>query len=131
MKLHNKYKDIYEKEGGVIELIQKDFIYKQNKLFIHNKLFQQKGFIVFYAPWCKHCVHLSNILIDIGLYYQNIFSIGAVNVENIKDHNDKLAIYANITSLPTIKYVTPENTLEEYIFDYTLDNLIYYIDMNK
>jgi predicted 2-oxoglutarate/Fe(II)-dependent dioxygenase YbiX len=33
---------------------------------------------------------------------------GAINSENIKDGNDKLFAYANITNLPTIKYINDD-----------------------
>jgi len=129
----NIYKNIYGEEKGVIELTLKDFKYNKNnkKLYINNKYFnEKKGFIIFYAPWCEHCVHLSNLIIDIALNNVNVFPFGAVNIENIEEGNDKVAIYSKIKQLPTIKYVDSDNTLKEYKFKYNADNLIYYINTN-
>lgn len=129
----NIYKNIYGEEKGVIELTLKDFKYNKNnkKLYINNKYFnEKKGFIIFYAPWCEHCVHLSNLIIDIALNNVNVFPFGAVNIENIEEGNDKVAIYSKIKQLPTIKYIDSDNTLKEYKFKYNADNLIYYINTN-
>jgi thiol-disulfide isomerase/thioredoxin len=138
-KLKNKnnetdiYSNIYGEDKSVIELILKDFIYdkKNKKLYINNDYFNEnKGIIIFYAPWCKHCVKLSNLIIDLAISNLNIFWFGAVNLENVEDGNDYLAIYANISKLPTIKIINSDKSLENYKFDYNIDNLIFYINTN-
>ena len=126
------YKDIYGEEKGILELKLKDFEYKDNKLFIKNNYFSdKKGFIIFYAPWCKHCIKISNLLIDLALLNINIFNFGAINSENINDGNDKVCIYENINSFPTIKYINEDGTLLNYDNNYTIDNLLYFINMNS
>ena len=131
-KINNSfYKNIYGEEKGIIELKLEDFVYKNNKLYIKNDYFNdKKGFIIFYAPWCKHCIKLSTLLIDLALSNINIFNFGAINIENIKDGNDKVSVYENISELPTIKYIKNDGTLEKYNNDYDIDNLLYFINTN-
>jgi thiol-disulfide isomerase/thioredoxin len=127
------YKNIYGDEKGIPELILKDFKYNKlnNKVYINNKYFnEKKGFIIFYAPWCEYCRKLSDIMIELALNNINYFPIGAVNIENTKDKNDYLAQYCNIKDLPTIKYITEDLTLKDYKFEYTIDNLIFFINTN-
>jgi len=123
------FKNIYSLDKGIMELTLKDFLKKKKQLFINNDYFsEKKGFIVFYAPWCKHCLKLSDLLIELALSNINLFNFGAVNIENIEDGNDYLAVYANIKKLPTIKYINSDGTLSDYSFKYDLDNLIFYIN---
>jgi thiol-disulfide isomerase/thioredoxin len=125
------YKNIYGLDKGIIELTLQDFIYKKNKLYINNSYFsERKGLIIFYAPWCKHCVKLSDTLINLALSNINLFNFGSVNVENTEKGNDYLSIYANINRLPTIKYINKDNYLVDYPFEYNIDNLVFYVNTN-
>lgn len=125
------YKDIYSKEKGILELKLSDFDYINKKLYIKNDYFlEKKGLIIFYAPWCKHCVKISELLINLALANINLFYFGAVNCENIEDGNDYLCSYANITKYPTIKYIKEDGTLEDYKYEYVSDNLVYFINTN-
>jgi thiol-disulfide isomerase/thioredoxin len=125
------FKDIYGEEKGIKELKLEDFNYKNKKLFIINPYFKDnKGFIIFYAPWCKHCIKISDLLIDLALLNINIFNFGAINSENIEGGNDKIFIYENITNFPTIKYIKTDGTLENFKYKYTIDNLLYFINTN-
>ena len=127
----NIFKNIYGENKGIIELTLKDFIFKKkmNKLLINNDYFEEKkGFVIFYAPWCKHCIKLSDLLIEIALSNVNLFYFGSVNVENIEEGNDYLSIYADIKKLPTIKYIELDGSLKDYSFKYNADNLIFYIN---
>ena len=127
---NNIFKNIYGEEKGIIELTLSDFIYKNKKLYINNNFFNKKGFIIFYAPWCKHCNNISNLMLELADININIFPFGAVNSENIKDGNDYLCNYANILGFPTIFYINNDNLLLKYEYDYTSDNLIYFINTN-
>ena len=129
---NNIFKNIYGEKKGIIELKLQDFEYKNKKLYIKNNYFNdKKGFIIFYAPWCKHCIKMSDLLIDLALSNINIFNFGAINSENIKDGNDKLCIYENINKFPTIKYINKDGTLINYQYEYTIDNLLYFININS
>jgi thiol-disulfide isomerase/thioredoxin len=124
--------DKYSLEKGILELTLKDFKFTNNKLYINNKYFKDtKGFIIFYAPWCKFCNKLAPMLIDLALSNINIFEFGAVNSENIEGGNDKLCSYANISGFPTIKYIDTSGLLIDYKYEYKLDNLLYFITINR
>ena len=125
------YNNIYGKNNGVIELKFKDFKIKNKKLYINNKYFNEnKGLIVFYAPWCNHCIKMSDSLISISIDNLNIFPIGAVNIEDTKNKNFKLTKLAKVTQIPTIKYIDKDGSLKDYNFDYNIDNLRYFINLN-
>ena len=125
------YKNIYSEEKGILELTLQDFDNIDNKLYIKNKYFDdKKGFIIFYAPWCKHCNEISDLLVDLALSNINIFNFGAVNSENINEGNYKVCIYENISKFPTIKYINDDGTLTNYENKYTIDNLLYFININ-
>ena len=124
-------KDIYSQDKGIHELVLSDFLYTDNKLYINNPYFKdKKGLIVFYAPWCKHCKKISSFMINLALDNINLVNFGAVNIENIEDKNDLLADYAKVIQYPTIKYIKDDGSLENYPFDYTEDNLIYFVNTN-
>lgn len=127
------FKDIYGEQKGVLELNLSNFIYNKDnkKLYInHDYFIDKKGLIIFYTPWCKHCKKISSLIINLALSNINLFYFGAVNTENLKDGNDYLAVYANVTKFPTIKIIDSDGSLIDYKYQYTPDNLLYYINTN-
>jgi len=135
-KINNKnqislFNDIYGIEKGVIELKLKDFEYINNKLYIKKDIFNEhKGFIIFYSPICEHSKKISNLIMELSSYNVNTFNFAAVNALNINEGNDYVCNYENIIKYPTIKYIKEDRTLENYKYEYTLDNLIYFININ-
>ena len=122
-------KNIYGAQMGVPEMVLSDFKHVSDKLFIRNKYFSEnKGIIVFYAPWCGHCQKLSNLIFDLAYSYMNVFPFAAVNCENLTDKNNKLCEYANIEKYPTLKYVTKNGSLEDYKNPVDTDHLIFFIN---
>ncbi len=126
-EINNNEKNIYGSEKGIPELVLSDFIYKKNELFVKG-FPENKGLIVFYAPWCSHCIKLSNLMFDLAYSYMNVFTIYAVNCENIDKENDKLCYYAEIEKYPTIKYITPDGMIKEYTNHIDPDSLIFFIN---
>jgi len=125
------FDDIYGIDKGVIELKLKDFEYINNKLYLKKNIFNDlNGFIIFYSPICEHSKKISNLILELAIYNINIFNFGAVNSLNITEGNDHICNYENIIKYPTIKYIKKDRTLENYIYNYTLDNLIYFINVN-
>jgi thiol-disulfide isomerase/thioredoxin len=128
------YENIYGKNDDILELTYSDFIDRNNKLYIKNNYFTihntKKGFIIFYAPWCKHCLKISGLIRELASIYKNIYNIGSVNCENLEDKNDVLAIKANIDQFPTIKIINNDGTLSNFNKEYSLDNLIYLINIS-
>jgi len=125
------YNNIYNIDQNIVELSLKDFIYENEKLYInHNNFKNNKGLIIFYAPWCKSCKKISELIINLSLANINLFNFGAVNYENLNDKNDILCNYANIIQFPTIKYINSDGEIINYKYEYTLDNLIYFVNTN-
>jgi len=126
----NIYKNLYGIEFGILELKLKDFNYKNKKLYIKNDYLKNKGFIIFYAPWCKHSKKFMELIQDLALSNINLFNFGSVNCEDIENKNDYLCMYANIKKFPTLKYINKDGIIENYNYDYNFDNLVYFINMN-
>lgn len=135
MKKNNliNFKNIYGEETGIIELKYKDFQINKSSIKIKNNFFDHnhyKGFIIFYAPWCKHCVELSSEFMNLAQDNLYIFPIGAVNIEDTKNKNDKLAQKFKIEQIPTVKYIDSKGNIKDYPYDVSIENLRYFINMN-
>jgi thiol-disulfide isomerase/thioredoxin len=133
-KKSSLYEDMYQEQLNIVELKYKDFhVDKKTKSIqcIHP-LFKnsRKGMIIFYAPWCKHCNDMFDELVELSINYVNVFPIGVVNIEDIKNKNDQLVVDAKVSRYPTIKMINRDLYIEDYNQEFTKDNMIYYIHMN-
>ena len=109
-----------------------DLYKKNNSLVCNHSIFKnvKKGIIIFYAPWCPHCVNMYDDIVELSINYMNIFPIAVVNIEDLNNKNDLLALYANVSKYPTMKVLNKNLILENYNNDLTKDNITYYINMN-
>ena len=128
------YDDLYGEHIGVKELKMRDFQYNEatKLLTIQEPIYQQlkKGIIVFYAPWCPHCINMYDDVVEISITYSNIFPVMVVNIEDVKHHNDDLARYAKIKKYPSLRVVNQEGDVEETNVETTKEAIHYYINMN-
>ena len=130
-ELLNYNKNIYNSNYGVTELKYKDFIIKNKKVFVKKDIYKDNhGFIIFYAPWCKHCKELAPKIIDLAISNLNIFYFGSVNIEDIYNDNHKLSHILDVKKIPTIYKLNKNGQLIKYEYEYSYENLNYYITMN-
>lgn len=126
------YKNLFHSDKGVHELVYKDFDIQDKKIFLNNSFFSNnKGFILFYAPWCKHCKIFKKEYEELASDYIQMFPFGSINIENIKDGNDKLKVMAKIDSVPQLMVVTKNGFIQRYDSTYDYDDLLYYINVNS
>jgi thiol-disulfide isomerase/thioredoxin len=106
--------NIYDIDSPVKELIFNDFDFSNNKISIKNKKLKNKNsFLIFYAPWCSHCVESKEMWEDIACMFEDIIYIYAINCYNYFDNNQELVEPFNISYYPTIKFVK-ENEIIDY-----------------
>ena len=119
----NKFKDLYPETSGVIELKYNDFKKKHLK---NGKM--KNGLIIFYAPWCKHCINLANELTKVSIEFYNSFSLYAVNIEDINNKNDILSSKFKIDKFPTFYSVSNFNNINYLNYQFkSIDDLKFYI----
>tara|TARA_Y100001970_G_scaffold75238_1_gene95333 strand:+ start:152 stop:550 length:399 start_codon:yes stop_codon:yes gene_type:complete len=89
--------NFYDNQKFITELTDKDL--KNNT--INNKRFKNKeALIMFYAPWCPHCVDSKELFIKTSKIMQDIVPLGAVNCTN--PNTIKLQKIFEIQGFPTI-----------------------------
>ena len=126
----NFNKNIYNKKDGIQELKYKDFNIKDNKITLKSKKYKNnKTLIIFYAPWCPHCIHIAEEVKDLALTNLNKFHINAVNINDIHNKNHLLAEKLGIHSIPSMM-ILKDNELKKYDKPVNFENLFYYINMN-
>ncbi len=125
------YRDIFTENSGVFELKYKDFIFKNDKVYIKNNNFKNnKGFVLFYAPWCSHCKKFSPEYSDLALNYVNLFPFGAINIEDTVNKNDILRGKSKVEYIPVLKYIEKDGELKDYKSKYDYEDLLYFININ-
>lgn len=126
----NLYKNIYGENDEVSELKFKDFKIIKNEVFIKDEEFlDNKSFIIFYAPWCKHCNEMYDYISELSITNLYKFKIGSVNINDIKNKNNILSDTLNIRFMPSI-YIIKNNKLIPFEKNVTFENLFYYININ-
>ena len=86
-----------------IEVTINDFKYDNGNFYLKNN--KKKGLIVIYAPWCGYCNMLAPIWSKFAKEYKNEYTIKALNVENKRAGNKKMAEQLGVQGFPTIKYI--------------------------
>jgi thiol-disulfide isomerase/thioredoxin len=125
------YRNLFNKDNGVHELTLKDFYVDKKKLYLKNKNFvKNKGFVLFYAPWCSHCKKFKSDYENLALDYIQLYPFGAVNTENVKDENDKLRVFADVDKIPKLKVINKDGYLENFDSNLSYNDLLYYLNMN-
>ena len=126
--MNREKKNMFTNKSIITELIYNDFMFIKNKKILTKKSMENKnGFVIFYAPWCKHCKKKAKMWEEIGTLFQNKFFITSVNVENIKADNDLLRLKYNVRLYPSIFYVTKNGILHNYEGILDKDDIICYI----
>ena len=124
------YRNLFRDDGDIYEMTYKDFLIKNNKIHLKNKIFKNGyTFVLFYAPWCQHCKDFKKDYENLASNYLQLFKFGSINVENVKGGNDKLRMYAEINGIPQLRYINKEGDMEKFPYDLTYDNIIYYISI--
>jgi thiol-disulfide isomerase/thioredoxin len=122
--------NLYDINSPVKELIYKDFSISKEKISLKNKnLTNKNSFIIFYAPWCSHCIDSKYMWEDIACMFEDIINIYAVNCYNYFDNNQDLVEPFDINYYPTIKFVKNRNIIDysgkmekDSIISFLLDN---------
>jgi thioredoxin-like negative regulator of GroEL len=121
--------DIFGYETGVRELKNKEFIRKEKGIYIDSSVKSSniRGLVLFYTPWGRSCNDFKYKWSEIALLFKNRFFIGAVNVENQKSKNDILRHDLEITTYPTIKYVSKNGKLQKYGGTKNINEIVHFI----
>ena len=126
----NKFKDLYDLDSGIVELKYNDFVKEEKDYYIKNKNIKE-GLLIFYAPWCVHCKKQSQELKNLINDYINKFFIGVVNVEDLKNKNDRLASIFKIKQFPTYFIIKNNKIIKLKDQFKNLDEINFYILLNS
>ena len=126
--MNREKKNMFIDESNVNELIYNDFMFiKQKKILVKKNLENKNGFVIFYAPWCKHCKKRAKMWEEIATQFKNKFFVTAVNVENIEADNDLLRLKYNVKLYPSVFYVTKNGILHKYDGVLEKDDIVCFI----
>lgn len=120
--------DFYPDASPIKELKYKDFDFSKKKPTLKHKKFKnKKGMIMVYAPWCQHCKGFIDTWNELGMQYNYVFPLGAINAEDINNNNHELSASLSVGAYPTLFFVSKSGKLTKYKHNESRDELIYYI----
>ena len=124
--MNNFTKNLYG--NSIPELTGKNFTVNNKKVFLKGNYKENKTLIIFYAPWCKHCLNMVDDVNELQLNNMHKFTILSVNIT--KKSNFKLADELKISSIPKAFVLKKKNQLIPFSKQINYENLFYYINMN-
>lgn len=81
----------------------------------------KSGYILYYAPWCPHCISKKPLWTTLAKKYKDKYIFGVVDTTNNPIASDKF----NIMYFPTLKYLHNDGNISDAEnVDYTEDSLI-------
>ena len=124
--MNNFTKNLYG--NSIPELTGKNFTINNKKVCLKGNYKENKTLIIFYAPWCKHCLNMVDDVNELQLNNMHKFTILSVNIT--KKFNFKLADELKISSIPKAFVLKKKNQLIPFNKQINYENLFYYINMN-
>ena len=94
------------KNTNVIELTEKNF---NNKKIIKTK--NLSGLLVVYAPWCIHCINVSETYKELSNLFINKFNFYSLDSEN--KHNLKMIDKLDVKFYPSFYIVDNKGNISE------------------
>ena len=125
--------DFYGIPLGIREFKYKNFTInnKKKEVTIKDKYFGKKnGFLIFYSPFCVSCQDSIETWSSIAINNLNIFPIGAVNCQDLKNKNDLLIPLLKISYYPMIKFINNGKIEDLELDSYSEDDIIFFINNN-
>ena len=124
--------NIYNRNEGVKELKENQFIINKNKIILKTEYTNNlNGILIVYAPWCSHCVLSKDMWENFADLFNYKFNIFAVNTYNYRADNQKLVIPLNIKYYPTYKFINKNGNIKDYTGKKTEDQFLNFIMKNK
>ena len=124
--------NIYNRNEGVKELKENQFIINKNKIILKTEYTNNlNGILIVYAPWCSHCVLSKDMWENFADLFNYKFNIFAVNTYNYRADNQKLVIPLNIKYYPTYKFINKNGNIKDYTGGKTEDQFLNFIMKNK
>lgn len=101
-----KPESLPETDGKILVITEEDFV-KFITEIDNPQGFQYKGtmpcIVDFYADWCRPCVALNPLLVEVAEKYKGQIAVYKLNIDRAGDVCDRLGI----TSIPTLFFFKP------------------------
>ena len=124
--------NIYNRNDGVKELKENQFIINKNKIVLKTEYTNDlNGILIVYAPWCSHCVLSKDMWENFADLFNYKFNIFAVNTYNYRMNNQKLVVPLNVKYYPTYKFINKNGNIKDYTGKKTEDQFLNFIMKNK